>query len=208
MIETITAIMLTIPLAAMAVPSIRFWRDYKKGNQSEQAVKKLNYNKPFFYSLVGGVLCMWLAWVGGIVLLFCGQYNNLLGELTYSTSFDTALVIVGFIIFYTGAMIYNLNIVFAGRHLRPAPSGVPQNHQLVKSGPFAIVRHPLYVSYILILVGLSLILHIYWILLPAVAVITGIYPTAKTEEEMLIRQFGDEYRQYQKTVGMFFPKLF
>jgi len=29
-----------------------------------------------------------------------------------------------------------------------------------------------------------------------------------TEEEMLIEQFGDEYVEYQRQVGMFFPKLF
>lgn len=206
--QTITAIIMAIPLAVMVVPSIRFWVDYGKGKRVEQAVQKPTYNKPFFYLLAGGVFCMWLAWVGGIILLFCNQYDRVLGDLTYTTSFDTVIRVVGFLIFYTGAAMYNLNIIFAGKHLRPAPSGVPQNHQLVQNGPFAIVRHPLYISYILILVGLSFILLTYWLLIPSLAVVAGIYPTAKTEEEMLIRQFGDEYRQYQRRVGMFFPRLF
>jgi protein-S-isoprenylcysteine O-methyltransferase Ste14 len=205
--QTIIAILLVIPLATMVVPSIRFWRDYRKGNRAERAVQKLNYNKPFFYLLCSGVLCMWLAWVGGIILLFSSQYDRVLGDFTYTTSFDTAIRVVGFLIFYTGAGIYNLNIIVAGKHLRPAPSGIPKNHQLVQTGPFALVRHPLYVSYILILVGLSFILT-YWLLLPSLAMTVSIYPTAKTEEESLIRQFGDEYRQYQRRVGMFFPRLF
>lgn len=31
--------------------------------------------------------------------------------------------------------------------------------------------------------------------------------TAKAEEEILIEQFGEEYIEYQREVGMFFPKL-
>ena len=206
--QTIIAILLAIPLAAMIVPSIGFWWGYRDGNKVEKAERKADYKKPFFYLLVGGVLCMWLAWVGSIVLLFCNQYYRILGALTCVTSFDTALRVAGFLIFYPGAVIYNLNIIFAGKYLRPAPSGVPRSHHLVQNGPFAIVRHPLYVSYILILVGLSLVLLTYWLLLPALAVIGGIYPTAKAEETMLIEQFGDKYRQYQQRVGMFFPRLF
>jgi protein-S-isoprenylcysteine O-methyltransferase Ste14 len=205
--QTITAVILAIPLAVMIVPSTSYWQDYRKGRRTGQAVQKPNYNKPFFYLLVGGVFCMWLAWVGGIILLFCNQYDHVLSGLIYTTSFDTVIRVIGFVIFYTGAVMYNLNIIYAGKNLRPAPSGITQSHQLVHNGPFAVVLHPLYVSYILILTGLSLILHTYWLLLPSLAVVIGIYPTAKTEEEMLISQFGDEYRQYQRRVGMFFPRF-
>jgi len=37
-------------------------------------------------------------------------------------------------------------------------------------------------------------------------VIIGIYPTAKAEEEVLIKQFEEEYIKYKQKVGMFFPK--
>ena len=72
---------------------------------------------------------------------------------------------------------------------------------------FEIIRHPLYVSYILILAGLSFILPIYWLLIPTLFIIIGIYPTAKAEEETLIEQFGEEYIEYKRKVGVFFPKL-
>jgi len=70
------------------------------------------------------------------------------------------------------------------------------------------VRHPYYVSYVLIPVGLSLALLTWWPLIPALCVTIGIYPTAKAEEEMLIERFGEEYIEYQRKVGMFFPRLF
>ena len=46
------------------------------------------------------------------------------------------------------------------------------------------------------------------LLIPAFCVIIGIYPTAKVEEEILIKQFEEEYIKYKQKVGMFFPKLF
>jgi protein-S-isoprenylcysteine O-methyltransferase Ste14 len=47
-----------------------------------------------------------------------------------------------------------------------------------------------------------------WPLIPALCVIVGMYPTAKTEEKVLIERFGEEYIEYQRKVGMFFPRLF
>jgi len=78
---------------------------------------------------------------------------------------------------------------------------------LIKEGPYAIIRHPLYVSYIFILAGISLILLTCWLLIPTLLMIIGIYPTAKAEEETLIEQFGEEYLEYKENVGMFFPRI-
>jgi protein-S-isoprenylcysteine O-methyltransferase Ste14 len=48
----------------------------------------------------------------------------------------------------------------------------------------------------------------YWLLIPTVCIIVGIYPTAKAEEEMLVERFGEEYIGYKRRVGMLFPRLF
>jgi protein-S-isoprenylcysteine O-methyltransferase Ste14 len=78
----------------------------------------------------------------------------------------------------------------------------------VQNGPLGIVRHPYYVSYVLILLGLSLTLTILWSLILALCIVIGMGPTAKAEENQLIALFGEEYKQYQQRVGRFFPKLF
>ena len=39
-------------------------------------------------------------------------------------------------------------------------------------------------------------------------IIIEVGPTAKAEEEQLTTLFGEEYQQYQKSVGRFFPRLF
>jgi protein-S-isoprenylcysteine O-methyltransferase Ste14 len=177
---------------------------------------------------------MWLAWLGGIVssafdacvrtplgpgkwgqgdentgaiLLRSDTWHSVFGFLTFSSRSALCIQIVGLIVFYLGAATYNLTLLVAGKHLRPAPSGLHDDHRLVSRGPFRLIRHPLYVSYILIVVGLSLILLSLWLLIPALCLVVGIHPTAKAEEETLIEQFGEEYLEYRQRVGMFVPKL-
>jgi len=159
--------------------------------------------------LVGlGYFCIWPFWIGATVLLFLNKYYNILGFLTFSSRFALATQGVGFLIFYAGATLLNWAIFVAGKYLRPSIAGVYEEHKLIQTGPLGIVRHPYYVSYVLIPVGLSLALLTYWPLIPALCVVIGIYPTAKAEEEMLVRQFGEEYTVYQRKVGMFVPRLF
>ena len=205
--QIITAILLSIPLIVMIIPSIKYWSKFKKEKESGKTGKKTKYNKVFFYLFVSGVLCMWVSWVGAIIFLFLNKFYSFFGFMTFSSSYETAIQIAGLIIFYIGAVTYNLNIIVAGKYLRPALSGTLEEHKLIQEGPFAVIRHPLYVSYIFILAGLSLILLSYWLLIPTLCMIIGIYPTSKAEEETLIEQFGEEYTEYKRKVGMFFPKL-
>jgi len=205
--QIITAIFLVIPLITMIIPSIKYWSEFKKEKKNGKAGKKTKYNKMFFYLFVSGVLCMWVSWVVGFIFLFLNEFYSFFGFLIFSSPYETAIQIAGFIIFYIGTVTYNLNIIVAGKYLRPSTSGILKEHKLIKEGPYAIIRHPLYVSYIFILAGISLILLTCWLLIPTLLMIIGIYPTAKAEEETLIEQFGEEYLEYKENVGMFFPRI-
>jgi protein-S-isoprenylcysteine O-methyltransferase Ste14 len=68
---------------------------------------------------------------------------------------------------------------------------------LVRSGPFAYSRNPLYVSLILLTLGLALLVNALWcvvLLVPAVIVLR--FGVVAREEAYLLRRFGDEYRCY------------
>jgi len=206
--QTIAAILLAIPLVAIVVISVPYWIKFKDSSKRRTAKQEIPYDK-IFLSLVGlGYFCIWPFWIGGMVFLFLNKYYSILGFLTFSSRFALATQVVGFLIFYAGATLLNWAIIVAGKYLRPSTAGVYGEHKLIQTGPLGIVRHPYYVSYVLILVGLSLALLTWWPLVPALCVVIGIYPTAKAEEEMLIERFGEEYIEYQRKVGMFFPRLF
>jgi len=83
--------------------------------------------------------------------------------------------------------------------------------KLTTSGPYAHVRHPLYLGTFLVMIGFLLMLNVNWIesLLLVAVVIGVIYKiTIQKEEEMLINKFGNDYLEYKKHVPAFFPTFF
>lgn len=81
------------------------------------------------------------------------------------------------------------------------------DHTLIVRGMFRFVRHPLYSSLILMLVGGGFIYMNFIALVSVMFVfIPMMYYRAKQEERLLSAEFV-EYIDYQKKVGMFFPKI-
>lgn len=80
-------------------------------------------------------------------------------------------------------------------------------HQLVATGPYAYIRHPLYTA----MIGWSLavsILTANWIfLLLSVLAVAGILWRVPKEEQMMVAAFGDQYAAYRLRTGKFFPKI-
>lgn len=80
------------------------------------------------------------------------------------------------------------------------------DHQLVTSGPFAYVRHPMYLGFWMAALG-GLLLYWTWtmVLFLLGAPIFG--RRARREEEALTATFGAEYEAYRRRVPAFFPRL-
>lgn len=79
-------------------------------------------------------------------------------------------------------------------------------HQFVRHGPYAIVRHPMYLGLITAAVG-SLLLYHTWttVLFAFLAPFTLL--RARREEQVLSVEFGEEWRAYSRRVPPFFPRL-
>jgi protein-S-isoprenylcysteine O-methyltransferase Ste14 len=206
--ERLTAFLLSLPLLALILVSVSYFVTYGKEERRGSGKQRIGYNK-FFLALVAiGYFGIWPLWVGGMALLFLNRYCATLDILIFTFSMASLVQIVGLVVLYVGSLFFAWAIGSAGRYLRPSTSGVYANHRLVQDGPLGIVRHPYYVSYVLILVGLGLTLAIPWALLLALCVVIGMGPTANAEEQQLTALFGEEYQEYQQRVGRFFPKLF
>lgn len=105
-------------------------------------------------------------------------------------------VITLFIAFYLARA--GMNIVF---------NEVREKHGVIRKGVFGIVRHPIYLSEILLYLGLlflriSLAAVFIWII-----AIVFLYLISRYEEKLLVERFGDEYKQYMKDVPMYLPKI-
>jgi protein-S-isoprenylcysteine O-methyltransferase Ste14 len=206
--QRIVAVLLSLPLLALVFVSISYWNTYGKEEKRGSGKQHIGYNK-FFLSLVAiGFFGIWPFWLGGVVLLFLDRYYAVLDALTWSLLMTPFVQIVGLVIFCAGSLFSTWAMSFAGEYLRPSTSGIHTAHRLVQDGPLGIVRHPYYVSYVLMLVGLGLTLASPWPLALAVCVVIGMGPTARAEEAQLAASFGLEYEHYQQRVGRFFPKPF
>jgi protein-S-isoprenylcysteine O-methyltransferase Ste14 len=80
-----------------------------------------------------------------------------------------------------------------------------ENHHLITSGPYARVRHPLYSAMYAFSIAFALLTANWVFVVFAVMVITGLYLRVPKEERMMLEQFGDQYRDYMKQTGRFFP---
>ncbi len=82
-----------------------------------------------------------------------------------------------------------------------------EHHHVVDTGPYAIVRHPIYTGLLLAIVG-TVLLRITIITLTGSALIaSGIYIKARVEEEFLRQQLGEPYAAYARHVPMLMPFL-
>ncbi|OGN80953.1 MAG: hypothetical protein A2X23_10855 [Chloroflexi bacterium GWC2_73_18] len=79
-------------------------------------------------------------------------------------------------------------------------------HRLVSGGPFAIVRHPVYLGYLLAAVG-GLLLYRTWTLVLLVAISPALVLRARREEEALAGEFGEAWEAYRRRVPAWLPRL-
>ena len=85
---------------------------------------------------------------------------------------------------------------------------VLEDHQVVSDGPYAWVRHPIYVGVFLIWISLALAFASPIALLITLTYVMPIYYLyMREEEDMLKTQLGEEYLRYFERVGMLFPRL-
>ncbi|MFC1780444.1 methyltransferase family protein [Patescibacteria group bacterium] len=78
---------------------------------------------------------------------------------------------------------------------------------VIKTGVFRFVRHPLYLSVMMMSLSLALLINSYLLLLTFFIVIVVLVCEAKWEEGILTKKFGDEYMEYKRVTGMFLPKI-
>ena len=86
-------------------------------------------------------------------------------------------------------------------------SATRKEHQLVTSGPYRWVRHPLYTVGSSIFIAFGMMADNWFIALLGILAFIGMAIRTPKEEANLIEKFGDEYREYMKRTGRFLPKF-
>lgn len=81
------------------------------------------------------------------------------------------------------------------------------DHQLITTGPYRYIRHPLYTFGTLAFTGLGLLAAMWWLLMGWAMVFVFIAYRTTKEEAHLLAEFGDEYEQYMVRTGRYLPKF-
>jgi protein-S-isoprenylcysteine O-methyltransferase Ste14 len=78
-----------------------------------------------------------------------------------------------------------------------------ENKKLICTGMFSIIRHPMYLAFMIMAVGLIFISQYLLVIIIGLIRILMLYYVILEEEKMDLKKFGKEYEDYQKKV----PKL-
>jgi protein-S-isoprenylcysteine O-methyltransferase Ste14 len=86
-------------------------------------------------------------------------------------------------------------------------SATRTHHTLVTRGPYRWVRHPLYTVGSSFIISFGMMADNWFIAALGILAFIAMASRTPKEEANLIEKFGDDYRNYMKRTGAFFPKF-
>src|SRR5437773_1511896 len=95
-------------------------------------------------------------------------------------------------------------------HLGANWSGVvtlKENHELIRTGPYRNIRHPIYTGILLALLGTAIAVGEVRAIIAVAIAYTSFYTKARREESFLSQEFGPKFAEHQRHTGMFLPRL-
>lgn len=119
-------------------------------------------------------------------------------------------LIIGAALLFAGLAMYLWGLRTLGRMFGPSSGfGVRLHaaHRLITTGPYAHVRHPMYLAVIMAAMG-SLLLYRTWAALCFAVIMYGLVIRARREERALAREFGSEWDDYRARVPAWLPRFF
>jgi protein-S-isoprenylcysteine O-methyltransferase Ste14 len=84
---------------------------------------------------------------------------------------------------------------------------IKQGHQIIRSGPYAYIRHPIYTGMLVAVIGSALTAGEYRGLLAFAIILFGFYRKARKEEKLLTANFGEPFLEHKQRTGFFLPRF-
>lgn len=82
------------------------------------------------------------------------------------------------------------------------------DHRLVRSGPYALVRNPIYTSMLLVLCAIAVVISGWKLFIAALLLfVVGTEVRVRIEEGLLASYFGEEFQSYKRKVPAYLPFL-
>jgi len=144
-----------------------------------------------------------------MVLVFTLLYSDrfAFGPLGWRFVPESALVWApGIVLTYLGAGLaiwarYSLGQYWSGRVT------LKEDHQLIRVGPYAYVRHPIYSGLLLAMAGTAFVIGEWRGVIAVLLAVVELSRKAAKEEALLATEFGDQYREYRRQAGFLTPRF-
>ncbi len=114
---------------------------------------------------------------------------------------------IGIAVMLVGIMIRQYAIAVLGRYFSQI-LGVQEEHKIVETGPYRLVRHPSYTGVLVFFVGMGLAVQSWAALFIDIAIFGLVYGyRIHVEEKVLVKELGNSYAQYMKRTKRLIPKI-
>lgn len=167
--------------------------------RSSSSPESRSYDKLSFFVMWVGIL---VSIAVAVTLMFILRSTGRIDFLSPIFGYVGCLIIVAGLFIRWGA------IRTLGKHFT-AQVSIVDDHKIVDTGIYGIVRHPSYLGSLICLIGLGLALE-NWISL----LILFFLPVAATlyriavEEKVLLRHFGKDYEEYSRRTKRLIPGIY
>ncbi len=191
----------------------------KKELEAKQSEKRKVKIAPRFWGLVQEPIRIFIPLlfiIDGLVFRMGILYSP---YLSFFSPFDIYLQIIGLIITFLGLIIY----LIAGKTItKEVYSKATEERKMMTTGLYAYIRHPLYLSFILIPVGFLLItlnlLSLIYFMVFTISTnsieecdregkFTFVTKEVQCEEEHMKKIYGKDYEEYMEKTGRLLPKF-
>jgi protein-S-isoprenylcysteine O-methyltransferase Ste14 len=113
---------------------------------------------------------------------------------------------VGYSLLVAGMLFAGWARLFLGGNWSSSVT-LKQNHTLVRSGPYRIVRHPIYTGLLVALLGTAIALGELRCFLGVILAGVALQIKATSEETLMAQEFGEQYARYREQVKGLVPYL-
>lgn len=117
-----------------------------------------------------------------------------------------ASTVVGYGLLFAGMAFAGWARLFLGGNWS-SNVALKEDHTLVRSGPYRIVRHPIYTGLLVALLGTAIALGELRCFLGVLLAAAAWKIKSVSEETLMMQQFGDEYARYREQVKGLIPYL-
>ena len=157
-------------------------------------------------SLAKRLFAYWLPLLIAVLLLGPGDWfgHSLLRE--QFVPHTTLVYSGGLLLAVSGAALAIFSRAMLGRNWS-ATIQLKQGHELITSGPYRLVRHPIYTGLLLLFLGNAVMVGDWRGLLAVAIVFVSFWRKFRLEETWLAGHFGESYRLYQARTKALIPAI-